>query len=108
MPKNIKGNRFNNCATYIKEDYIETNDQKIDEPKADEVKDISNLEFNTDLCYNVKASYDDKLNFNEILSKLSKDRATNFYCWFYVGVAFINLYYRKVITRGQTYDMFDL
>ncbi len=34
--------------------------------------------------------------------------ATSYNDWFYIGVALINLYFRKIITRGQIYDMFDL
>ncbi len=49
----------------------------------------------------MKTSYDGKLNLNEILSKLSKDRATTYNDWFNVVV-------RKIITRGQIYDMFDI
>ncbi len=63
--------------------------------------------FNDDLCDNAEATYDSKLNFNEIITKLSKDRATTYNDWFYIGVALINLYYRKIITRGQIYDLFD-
>ena len=40
--------------------------------------------------------------------KLSKERATNYSDWFYVIVALINLFYRKIITRGQVYDLGDL
>ncbi len=39
---------------------------------------------------------------------MSKERATSYNDWFHIGVAFINLYYRKNITRGQIYDLFDL
>ncbi len=48
------------------------------------------------------------MNFNEILTKLSKDRASTYNNWFYIGVALMNLYYSKIITRGQIYDIFDL
>jgi hypothetical protein len=101
--KIVNGNIFDNCATYIKEDYIDL-DLQIEKKK--DVKE--EIKFNNDLCDNTEKSYDGKLNFNEILTKLSKDRATNYNDWFYVGVALINLYYRKIITRGQIYDMFDL
>ncbi len=33
-------------------------------------------------------SYDGKLNFNEIISKLSKERATNYNDWFYIYETF--------------------
>ncbi len=101
--KIMKGSIFDNCATYIKEDYIDL-DLKI-EKKKDTKEDIK---FNDDLCDNTETSYDGKLNFNEIITKLSKDRASTYNDWFYVAVALINLYYRKIITRGQIYDMFDL
>jgi hypothetical protein len=101
--KIVNGKIFDNCATYIKEDYIDL-DLKIEKKKylKEEIK------FNDDLCDNAETSYDGKLNFNEIITKLSKDRATTYNDWFYIGVALINLYYRKIITRGQIYDMFDL
>ena len=77
--------------------------------KIENKKDLKEeLKFNDDLCDNAEITYDGKLNFNEIITKLSKDRATTYNDWFYVGVALINLYYRKIITRGQIYDMFDL
>ncbi len=63
--------------------------------------------YNIDL-YDDDKTYDGKLNFHEIVSKLSKERATECNDWFYIGVALINLYYRKIITRGQIYDLFDL
>jgi len=101
--KIVKGSIFDNCATYIKEDYIDL-DLKVDlkESPKEEIK------FNDDLCDNTETSYDGKLNFNEIISKLSKERATNYNNWFYIGVALINLSYRKIIKRGQIYDLFDL
>jgi hypothetical protein len=101
--KIVNGKIFDNCATYIKEDYIDL-DLQIEKKEClkEEIK------FNDDLCDNAETSYDGKLNFNEIITKLSKDRATTYNDWFYIGVALINLYYRKIITRGQIYDMFDL
>lgn len=101
--KVIKGSIFGCCATYIKEDY-ENLDLKVEiikEPKKE-------FDFNTVLCDDAETTYDGKLNFNEIITHLSKDRATSYNDWFYIGVALINLYYRKIITRGQIYDMFDL
>ena len=100
---NIKGTIFDNCATYIKEEYIDL-DLEIEKPK-EEPKEIK---FNNDLCDNTEITYDGKLNFNEIITKLSKERASNYNDWFYIGVALINLYYRKIISRGQIYDLFDL
>ncbi len=99
----MNGDVFDNCATYIKNDYIDL-DLKIKNKESlkEEIK------FKDDLCDNTETTYDGKLNFNEISSKLSKERATNYNDWFYVGVSLINLYYRKIITRGQIYDLFDL
>ena len=42
------------------------------------------------------------------MTKLSKKRATDFPDWFYVIVANINLFHRKIISRGQVYDLSDL
>lgn len=95
---------FNCCASYIKKEY-EDWDLKIpvvEEPKKLEVK------FNDELYDNTEITYDGTLNFNEIMTKLSKDRATNYNDWFYIIVALINLFYRKIITRGQIYDLADL
>jgi uncharacterized protein (DUF2147 family) len=41
------------------------------------------------------------------MQKLSKERATTYNDWFYVGVACINLFHRKILTRGMVYDLFD-
>ena len=101
--KIVNGEIFDNCATYIKKDYIDL-DLQIE--KKESLKE--EIKFNDDLCDNTETTYDGKLNFNEIITKLSKDRATSYNDWFYIGVALINLYYRKIITRGQIYDMFDL
>ena len=48
------------------------------------------------------------LNFTEIMTKLSKERATKYEDWLYIGVSLINLNHRKIITRGKLYDLFDL
>ena len=95
---------FNCCASYIEEKY-ENWDLKmltVEEPKKEEVK------FNAELYDNTEITYDGTLNFNEIMTKISKDRATNYNDWFYIIVALINLFYRKIITRGQIYDLADL
>ena len=98
--KLIKGSLFDCCATYIKEEY-DNLDLLITE-KKEEVKFIEVL------CDDTKTEYEGNLNFNEIITKLSKDRATNYNDWFYIIVALINLYYRKIISRGQIYDLADL
>ena len=48
-----------------------------------------------------------KLNFTEIMQKLSKERATTYNEWFYVGASLMNLFHRKILTRGMVYDLFD-
>ena len=93
---------FDCCASYIKEDYEDWDDKfKIEEIKVE-------VKFDNILCDDTKTEYDGNLNFNEIITKLSKDRATHYNDWFYCIVALINLYYRKIITRGQIYDLADL
>jgi hypothetical protein len=83
----VNGSIFDNCATYIKEDYIDL------DLKTEKKKDLKEeIKFNDDLCDNTETSYDGKFNFNEIISKLSKERATNYNDWFYVCVSLINLY----------------
>ena len=93
---------FDCCASYIKEDYEDWDDKfKVEEIKVE-------VKFDNVLCDDTKTEYDGNLNFNEIITKLSKDRATHYNDWFYCIVALINLYYRKIITRGQVYDLADL
>jgi hypothetical protein len=97
---------FECCASYIEESF---EDWDLKMPPIEIKKSLKEeIKFNDDLCDNTETTYDGKLNFNEILSKLSKDRATSYNDWFNIGVALINLYYRKIITRGQIYDIFDL
>jgi hypothetical protein len=97
---------FECCASYIEESF---EDWDLKMPSIEVKKGLKEeIKFNDDLCENAETTYDGNLNLNEIVAKLSKDRATNYNDWFYVGVALINLYYRKIITRGQIYDMFDL
>ena len=50
-------------------------------------------------------TYDGTLNFDEIMTELSKNRATDYNDWF---VALTNLFYRKIIERGKVYDLADL
>jgi hypothetical protein len=100
--QNLKGSIFDCCATYIQEDYEDLDSlvQAVEEPKKEE--------FLANLCdEDNETTYDGKLDFTEIITKLSKDRATEYNTWFYVGVSLINLFYRKIITRGQVYDLFD-
>ena len=97
---NIKGSIFDCCATYIKEEYLNLDDEvpEIEEPKVD-------MKFN--LCDDNEPAYEGTLNFAEIMNHLSKERATTYNDWFYIGVSLINLYYRKILTRGMVYDLFD-
>jgi hypothetical protein len=90
---------FECCASYIKGEF-EDGDSKIPkEPVKEEVK------FSSILCDSNEVAYDGELNFNEIMTKLSKQRATNYSDWLYVIVANINLFHRKIISRGQVYDL---
>jgi hypothetical protein len=97
---NIKGSIFDCCATYIKEEYLNLDDEvpETEEPKVD-------MKFN--LCDDNESAYEGTLNFAEIMNHLSKERATTYNDWFYIGVSLINLYYRKILTRGMVYDLFD-
>lgn len=94
-------NIFDCCASYIEEDY-EDWDLKIDKISVNEMK--------PELYDDIAAApvYNGDLNFTEIITKLSKERATDYESWIYVGIALINLFHRKIITRGQVYDLFDL
>ena len=93
---------FECCASYIKEEFEDWDAKIPKEPVKEEVK------FSSVLCDSEEVAYDGKLNFNEIMTKLSKKRATDFPDWFYVIVANINLFHRKIISRGQVYDLSDL
>jgi len=107
---------FNCCASYIKEEY-ENWDAKIPkETFREELQRVINTplavnndeEFKSELFDVVETAYDGSLNFTEIITKLSKNRATNYNDWFYVIVSLINLFYRKIISKGQVYDLSDL
>lgn len=101
--KIIKGSLFDNCATYIQEDYedLDLRITAVEKPKKEK--------FIQSLCDDDNQTlYDGKLNFGEIVIKLSKERATDYDPWFYVGVSLINLFYRKIITKAQVYEYFDI
>jgi hypothetical protein len=101
--KIVSGAVYDYCATYIKEDDIDLDlEADLKESPKEEIK------FQNDLCDNAETSHDGKLNFTEIISKLSKEQATSYSDWFYVGVSLINLYCRKTIKRGEIYNLFDL
>lgn len=87
-------------ATYILEDYINLDEYV---PKEEEKP-----KFKVELFDVVETTYDGSLNFTEIMTKLSKVRATDYSDWFYVIVSLINLFYRKIISKGQVYDLADL
>jgi len=101
--KLIKGSIFDNCASWIEEDY-EDLDSRISTKKSDVDKLLDRLK-DEDID---DSQYDGKLNFTEIMTKLSKERATEFSDWKDIGIALINLNHRKIISRGQLYDLFDL
>ena len=90
---------FDCCASYIKEEY-EDWDVKIKDEKLDVKLDIK-------LFDEITPKYDGDLNFLEILINLSKERATEYNSWFYVIVALINLYHRKIISSGQIFLLAD-
>ena len=100
--KALRGSLFDCCASYILEDY-EDLDLRI--PAKTNVEKLFERFKNEDID---DTQYDGNLNFTEIISKLKKERATEYDDWKDVGFAFINLFYRKIITRGQLYDLFDL
>jgi hypothetical protein len=107
---NIKGSIFDCCATYIDEDYkdldmliVKDIDPKNRLPVDDLLTKINKMLYDDET-----STYDCKLNFIEIMTKLSKERASIYNGWFYIGVSLINLFHRKIITRGQIYDLFDL
>ena len=88
------------CATYILEDYINLDEYV---PKEEEKP-----KFKLELFDVIETTYDGSLNFTEIMTKLSKARATDYGDWFNVIVSLINLFYRKIISKGQVYDLADL
>ena len=98
--KIIKGSIFGCCATHIKEEY-EDLDVYVETPKEE-------IKFNSVLCDDSEPTYEGNLNFMEIMTKLGKERASEYYSWVYVGIALINLHHRKIFTRGQLYDIYDL
>ncbi len=71
-------------TSYIEESF---EDWDLKMPPIEIKKSLKNkIKFNDDLRDDAKPSYDGKLNFNEIVSKLSRERATIYYYWFYIGV----------------------
>jgi hypothetical protein len=66
------------------------------------------IEFNKQFKDTEGTKYDVNLNLNEIIPKLKKERATEYNSWLCFDIALINLYCRKILIRGQSYDMYDL
>jgi hypothetical protein len=93
---------FDCCASYIKEDFEDWDTIFKNETIEPEINQIKNL------CDEEESVYNGNLNFTEIMTKLNKARATEFNDWRDIGFALINLNYRKIISRGQLYDLFDL
>jgi hypothetical protein len=81
---NIKGSIFDCCATYIKEQY---NDLDSEMPEIE----VPKFEMKSVLSDDNEPVYEGTLNFAEIMQKLSKERATTYNDWFYIGVSLINL-----------------
>ena len=101
---------FDCCASYIKEEFDDWD--KLLENETITPQSIKNVEPEINqiqiLCDDDNSSYNGNLNFTEIMTKLSKERATEFSDWKDIGIALINLNHRKIISRGQLYDLFDL
>ena len=97
---------FDCCATYILEDY-EDLDLRVGAVE-EECKTKKIEEFISALYDDAESPKECNLNFAEIMKKLSKERASDYQKWLYVGISLINLNHRKIISRGQLYDLFDL
>ncbi len=97
----IKGDMFDNCTTYIKEEYIDL-DLEIEKLK-EELKE-KELVFNNDLCDNTEITYDGKLNFNEIITKLSKEHTSNIMIGF-ILVLLLLIYITVKLLQGVKYMM---
>ena len=99
---------FECCASYIEETFEDWDLKFPPIENKKNYKERDDFKYDSNLVDTDEKPYDGKLNFNEIITKLSKKRATEYNDWFYIGVSLINLYYRKIISRGQIYDLFDL
>jgi hypothetical protein len=93
---------FDCCASYIKEEFEDWDMIFKNENIEPEINQINIL------CDEEESVYNVNLNFTEIMTKLNKVRATEFNDWRDIGFALINLNFRKIISRGQLYDLFDL
>jgi hypothetical protein len=110
--KIVNGEIFDNCATYIKEDYIdldlEVNNKNKAEPKVDKVKDILNLEFNKDICKDDN-DYDETPNkYNRLISLInliSPIRSDNFDTWIKFDWCLINICNKEHISKRKCYEL---
>ena len=98
---NVEADALKCCASYIEEEF-EDYDVKFNVVPKDDITIIEKF------CDDVAVVYDGTLNFTEIMTKLSKTRANDYSTWIYICITLINLYHRKIITRGQIYDLFDV
>jgi len=120
MLNHIKGNRFDNCATYIKEDYIdldlEINNKKVEEPKVDKVKDILNLELNKSIKPleiidddNDDNDYDETPNkYNRLvhlINLISPIRSDNFDTWIKFNWCLINICNKEKISKRKGIEL---
>jgi hypothetical protein len=104
--ENLRGSIFDCCASYIQEDYedldkfIERKSKVPPEPvRKSKAQDLLD-KVNYSLCDDTENSNESNLNFTEVMTKLSKERARNYNDWLYLGFALINLNHRKIISRG--------
>jgi hypothetical protein len=117
MLNHIKGNRFDNCATYIKEDYIdldlEINNNKVEEPKVDKVKDILNLELNRSIkpleIIDDDNDYDETPNkYNRLvhlINLISPIRSDNFDTWIKFNWCLINICNKEKISKRKGIEL---
>ena len=111
--KVLKGSIFDCCATYILEDY-EDLDLRISTKKSDVDKLIERYSYLLNPNETPKEeeeksqTFNNDLNFTEIITKLKPERAVKFEDWKNFGMVFINLYHREIISKGQAYDLFHL
>ena len=90
---------FDCCASYIEEEY-EDWDVKF--------KDEVVLKFDSKLNDDISKPNDCSIDFSTMMTKFSEKRATDYNDWIYPIIALINLCHRKIISRGQVYDLADL
>jgi hypothetical protein len=96
---------FECCASYIEESF---EDWDLKMPPIENKKSVRDeIKFNEELFDNAETSYDGKLNFNEIITKLSNKRADDNNDWIAILITLINLSNRKIISKGQVYDIFN-